>query len=315
LICTYNGEKNLPATLDHLKRLNTDHNRLLYEIVIVDNASTDGTYSLACKYAADYSNSVSITVLQEPKQGKVYAMQKALPLLKYDYVVICDDDNWLQEDYLMIADEVFETYPKVGVLGGMSKLAVEEGFETPDWFWKVAPAYAVGRQVEKPGFVDYKQNLWGAGCIIKKEPFSFCINQVEMLLANDRGEDTEICYRMLMLGYELYYEDRLVLQHFMPPNRLRWDAVTLFLQINKESYRQEVLPKYHLFFKYYIYKRFRWLSKMKWSVIYMCNRLGFVDSRSDKNYRNGVEIFTDFGVSNEFKRINTFYKLSKTRIN
>lgn len=311
LICTYNGEKNLPATLEHLKLLNTDHNRLPYEIVIVDNASTDNTYSLAISYAAEYSKTLSIYVLQEPRQGKIYAMQKALPLLKYDYVVICDDDNWLQEDYLMIADEMFKTYPTVGVLGGMSKLAVEEGFEIPDCFWEVAPAYAVGKQVENAGFVDYRQNLWGAGCIIKKEPFFFCLNEVEMLVGKDRFEDTEICYRMLMLGYDMYYDDRLVIHHFMPSNRLSKEAITLFLKKNQKSYRHQVLPKYHLFFKYYINRRSRWLSKMKWSLIYMCNRFGFVDSKSDINYINGVEIFTDFGVSNEFKQIKKFYIRAK----
>jgi hypothetical protein len=69
--------------------------------------------------------------------------------------------------------------------------------------------------------------LWGAGLVsrrsILKEVFNpsypmFCTGRKEGVMFS--GDDMELCKRIVLLGFELFYDPSLVYAHFLPASRL-----------------------------------------------------------------------------------------------
>lgn len=88
-MCTYNGEKFLREQLDSL--INQDYKN--YELIIVDDCSTDSTYSILKEYAEKYSY-IELH-LNTTNLGFKRNFEKALTLVKGEFIALCDqDDIW-----------------------------------------------------------------------------------------------------------------------------------------------------------------------------------------------------------------------------
>src|ERR1700744_2439989 len=162
LICTHNGQKNLPETLKHVaaQKVSAD---LQWEVMLVNNASIDDTVATALKIWDEYK-SIPLVIIDEKKPGKDKAVDAGLYNAKYRYVIICDDDNWLNDDYVQTAYTIMEQDPAIGILGG--KGVPEFEVEPPDWFFNYQVYYAIGDQHIVSGNVKHywpKYNfIWGA---------------------------------------------------------------------------------------------------------------------------------------------------------
>ena len=64
----------------------------------------------------------------------------------FDYMLFCDDDNWLAPNYIQLAHDFMEQNPNIGVLGGNGE-AISD-MEIPSWFEEIQEGYAVGPQAE-----------------------------------------------------------------------------------------------------------------------------------------------------------------------
>ncbi|WP_221394461.1 glycosyltransferase family 2 protein [Dyadobacter sp. NIV53] len=100
VVATYNGERFLREQLDSI--VNQTYPNL--EIVIVDDASNDGTIAILERYAASYPN---ICVYKAEKNlGYIKNFQKGLLLCKGDYIALSDqDDIWLPEKISILMKE------------------------------------------------------------------------------------------------------------------------------------------------------------------------------------------------------------------
>jgi glycosyltransferase involved in cell wall biosynthesis len=226
LICTYNGADRLPQTLHHLSK---QHFKLPFEIIVVDNASTDNTAEVVMDTWKKFtSNQKILQLLYEPKSGKINALNIGLKTAKYKYVLICDDDNWLASDYLSKAFNIMEENSLIGILGGKGE-AVFEHDTFLDWFEDVKNKYAIGHQ-GKGGKLQNGGCVYGAGSIIRKEAYDKLLDcGYEPILIGRKenkllsGEDVEVCLALQILGYEIHYDNSLVFKHFMSLERLTPD--------------------------------------------------------------------------------------------
>ena len=102
VICCYNSSKRLPETLAHLKaQVVPDH--IPWEVIVVDNASTDGTSQVARALWGELPG-VPFRVVREAKQGLSNARNRGLMESKGDLICYIDDDvrpkeNWLINIY------------------------------------------------------------------------------------------------------------------------------------------------------------------------------------------------------------------------
>src|SRR5690349_3890945 len=115
IICTYNGAERLPQTLKHLAAQQVDK-EIRWEIILVDNASTDNTAEVARHCWNGSSRNVPIQIFSHPIPGKTGAMQLGFTKANYDYLLICDDDNWLAANYVQLVYEIMSTMPEIGAL-------------------------------------------------------------------------------------------------------------------------------------------------------------------------------------------------------
>ncbi|RZK25787.1 MAG: glycosyltransferase family 2 protein [Flavobacterium sp.] len=225
IICCYNSANRLPQTLQYLSHQLVS-NATRWEIVIVDNASTDDTAQIAREILIRFSNqNFSFQIVKEKKPGLSFARHTGVRNALYDVVIFCDDDNWLDKSYLQHAIAIINSDKTIGALGGQGY--VTSDVQIPDWFEEYKGSYAIGKQGEVTGYVTQREYVWGAGLVTKKDLFLSTINEELPSLLTDRkgneltsGGDNEYCQRLILLGYQLYYSEDLIFGHYMPANRL-----------------------------------------------------------------------------------------------
>lgn len=88
-ICTYNHRESLRLTLDALGRVRVPEG-LRCELVVIDNASTDGTAELVRGYRLD--NRLPAAYLYEPRQGQSFARNAGLAAARGRFIMFTDDD-------------------------------------------------------------------------------------------------------------------------------------------------------------------------------------------------------------------------------
>lgn len=224
IICTHNGVDRLGDTIAHIAKLSIPSN-ISWEVILADNCSTDNTceFSIA-EWKKHNLSHINFKVISEPKPGKLYALQHAIKEAIYEYLIICDDDNWLASDYV---DKVFfglENMSEIAAIGGRG-LPITDGIPLPEWFKDYHFAYAVGPQAPKTGVIKSGGILWGAGLATRRSLYlDMYENFPSLLPSSDKNilsaEDTEYCIRLLLKGHHLYYDDSLTYHHFIPDFKL-----------------------------------------------------------------------------------------------
>lgn len=227
IICCYNSELLLDKTLKHIANQNL--NSLACEIILVDNASTDNTSIKAQEIWNKIGpDNINLNIVYEANAGLANARKTGVKNALFEYLVFCDDDNWLDENYIQNIYRFFEAYPNVGILGGIGSPEFEDPLLKPIWFDKFSSSYAVGQQREKEG---YTNGVYGAGMAIRKGILK-TVTDNHLMFLNDRkenqltsGGDSEICYRIQLAGYQILYSSQLTFKHFLPVKRLTWDYI------------------------------------------------------------------------------------------
>lgn len=240
VICCYNSSNRIGNTLYHLSKqcLSAE---IPWEVVIVDNNSTDHTANFAKKILADLGMT-NYKIVSEPTPGLSPARACGVKHSTFDLILFCDDDNWLNEDYLSIAITLMQSNPAIGVAGGLNEGVLES--DQPIWWDENARGYAVGRQSKDSGDITNRKYVWGAGMVIRKNILETLRKTGFQSLLSDRkgkslssGGDSEICRWALLMGYKLWYSEELRLKHFISSERLTDDYLKRLIDGHLESYQ------------------------------------------------------------------------------
>ncbi len=225
IVCCYNSEKRLTETLNHL--ICQKISGFDWEIIVVDNASTDWTSLLSQQILSAKLDSEKFKIVIEQHSGLSSARKKGYLTAKFNYLLFCDDDNWLNENYMQSAFSIMERNPTIGILGGKGDAVFEKA--KPKWFNTYQINFAVGSQSYDVSEVSKIETAYGAGFLVRKEIFK-TLDSIgfESLLSDRKGSDlmsggdTELCYITKYLGYEIAYCSSLQFKHLMPDGRMNW---------------------------------------------------------------------------------------------
>jgi len=224
IVCCFNSVKRLPETIKHIAKQIVPE-EIKWEVIIINNASTDNTKEVAQSEWEKYNLTVDFTIIEQPVPGLKAAREKGIEISKYEYLLFCDDDNWLMNNYTHTAYEIMSSYPEIGILGGYSEAVFEE--EPPKWFHEHKFGYAVGKQAEISG--EIKGSVYGAGMVLRKSAWIRLLDHGFKFTLSGRkgkkltaGEDCEMCYAIRLMKFKIFYDERLVLKHFMPASRITW---------------------------------------------------------------------------------------------
>jgi len=234
VVCCYNSELRLPETLRYLASL--DRTGIILEILIINNASKDSTSEVAKLEWSKYDvPDVSFKVVDEPIPGLTAARIKGINESTHDYLLFCDDDNWLDEKYIKSSFELFEKYPNAAVIGGLGS-PVFESKPKPDWFEEYQGIYAVGKQADHEMIVNAQRGfVFGAASVWRKEILKEIIRSP--LILSDRigsklssSGDVELCLNSIIKGYDVVYSPVLRFFHFIPISRVTMQYIQRFME-------------------------------------------------------------------------------------
>jgi len=221
IVCTYNRQELLKESIISLQAQTFPHE--MYEIIVVDNNSTDSTREMIEAFAV--ASPVNIKYLFEPRQGLSYARNSGIDTAQGDIVVFTDDD--IEADPLWLAEIVaaFES-PVVVCAGG--PLRPIWLIDRPDWLTDNLLNYLAVSEFEparESGEFTYPNYPWGANISFRKDVF----NEVGMfpenlgrkggsLLSN---EEINLCRKIEVTGKRIQFVAGAVIHHKMQPDRLK----------------------------------------------------------------------------------------------
>lgn len=205
IIASYNRSESLvcflrqmegqvvPATVD-------------WEVLIVDNNSTDSTGALVAPFVSD--NPHRFRYLLESRQGKSSALNTGIQEAAGEILVFTDDDCIPSRDWLASIAQEFTSHPSLSVVGGRVELYSKE--DKP-----VSIRTCTERTiVSSPN--ELFSLLIGCNMAIQRRVFA-AVEEFDPFLGPGRKtkafEDLDFLYRVYKQGLEIAYSPKVLVYH------------------------------------------------------------------------------------------------------
>lgn len=226
LIPTYNVEDTIERSLDSC--LNQDFSEP-YEIVIVDDGSTDKTLEIITRYICN--SNISIKVYQKEHAGISDALNYGLSLCSGRYIVRMDADDYMLEDRLSIQYNYIKSHTNIDLLcnnitryhnnENIGNSEIVDKYITKDDFTKVGYNFIV-----HPTFF-FSKDLYED--IVDK--FGYFYNK-----EYNGAEDYELLLRLLDNNYKVYIDHEIVLHYTVKDKTIDYQKLQYHL-CNKLNYK------------------------------------------------------------------------------
>lgn len=232
VICTYNRDKFIGQALNCLAKQTLPAEA--FEIIVVDNNSTDTTASIAKKFIADHPGLNTRYVL-ETNKGLSFARNRGMQEARAPIITYIDDDAEATGDFLENIVSFMQADKTIAGIGGKVIPKYSESQE-PKWMSKYLNGFV--------GLMDYGNEpkrfdhtmKYPAGCnmtytkeiLLKAGGFN---NQLTF-----RSDDKYIFYQVTKLTDKIYYLPEAMLYHNIDNDRLSFTSFKkLFLKSGNEE--------------------------------------------------------------------------------
>lgn len=219
LFATYNGGAVLPSVLEGYKKQDPDCN---WDMVVVNNASTDGTADILKGYAQD----LPLTVIEHADPGKNKALNAALPHVKGAFVIVTDDDAVPAPDFIAQWYKVAQTQKAYDLFGGCVEPVFQEA--PPAWMadsrFHFEEVFAVRDLPDGPVA---GRAIFGPNMAVRRLVFDEGVHFNEDIGPNGSnknypmGSETEFCTRVEGLGHKAYFCQGAKVQHIVRPHQIK----------------------------------------------------------------------------------------------
>ncbi|WP_313949353.1 hormogonium polysaccharide biosynthesis glycosyltransferase HpsE [Leptolyngbya sp. FACHB-261] len=233
-IPTYNGESRLPEVLDRLRtQVGVEH--LDWEVIVVDNNSTDRTATIVQDYQANWPQACPLRYYLETQQGAAFARQRAAEEAQGIFIGFLDDDNLPAPNWVAAAHAFGQDRPSVGAYGSQIHGAFE--VEPPADFKRIAPFLAIIERGPNPRRYEPEKKMLppGAGLVVRKQAWLKSVPK--SLVLNNKGkeaglasEDLEALLHVQNAGWEIWYNPTMEVYHKIPPWRLEREYLIVLLR-------------------------------------------------------------------------------------
>jgi glycosyltransferase involved in cell wall biosynthesis len=114
VIITYNRSGMLTAALESV--LKQESRGVCYEVIVVDNNSTDTTREVVEGYIAEGHK--NLRYVFEPRQGSSFARNAGLAVACSEIIAFADDDVRVAKDWIATIKRTFDASPEFDCIGG-----------------------------------------------------------------------------------------------------------------------------------------------------------------------------------------------------
>jgi len=247
IICTYNRVSLLMDSIRSVQAQDFPSDK--FEIVVVDNNSTDGTADAVKKIAAN--SPVVIKYLFEGRQGLSHARNTGIGNSEGEITVFTDDDIEAERQWLRELTAVFDS-PDVWAAGGPIR-PVWPSEAKPAWLHAgLLGALAVSEflSAAESGEFKYPDCPWGANMAFRRDGFRDLglfpsgLGRVgKSLLSN---EEINLCKNIGLAGKVIRFAPNAVIHHKLIPEKLRksWFLHRYYWQGRSEAIMDEDARSY-----------------------------------------------------------------------
>jgi glycosyltransferase involved in cell wall biosynthesis len=222
IVCTHNRPYLLAKALESLLKQTLD--KALYEIIVIDNASTDETIQLAQNFQSKHPE-CHMVLAREGRLGLGHARNKGLQQAHGEYIAFMDDDARANIDWLEQALHCFkQVKPTPVVIGGPIFPLYDK--HKPQWF---KDEYELRTWGDNPRFLKYGESFSGSNMIFSKRIFKtyggFDTRVGVKGQYLSAGEETML-FEKIWKGTKkdthlLYYLPSLIVFHSVPAYKMR----------------------------------------------------------------------------------------------
>lgn len=238
VICTHNREQYLGAAIDSLLHQTCKH----YEVIVVDNASTDQTAEIAKARL----HSPKVRYIYEETLGLSVARNTGAAAAKGQIVAYLDDDAEASEGWLEALCQAFED-EKVAVAGGKVTLIWPPHTTPPNWLSDVLSGslglYDLGDEqlyIQQPELTPRGLNYAVRKSFLDAvSGFDTHLGRIgKNLLSNEEQQMTRLA---LEGGWQVAYVPQALVAHNVAPARIKpsWFLSRSWWQGISESYREQ----------------------------------------------------------------------------
>lgn len=198
-------------TFTCLKSIHETSGSNVYEIIVVDDASTDDTSRML-------GNITGITVIRNAEnKGFIHSSNTGVKAAKGRYIVLLNNDTIVTRGWLDALTHTFRYFPDAGLVG--AKLIYPDGRlqEAGGVVWQDASAWNYGRydNPDKPEYsycraVDY----CSGACLMIRRQDLIDLGSFDEYYSPAYYEDTDLAFRVRKTGKKVYYQPGALVIHF-----------------------------------------------------------------------------------------------------
>ena len=156
IVPVYNAEKYLESCIDSVLSQSSDKT---YEVILVDDGSTDHSPELCDRYAKQSSN---VRVIHQANQGVSAARNAGIAASRGEYILFLDSDDLWRADLLKEVSAVLTKTPDMVIFGYQEFGSSEAGQESlPDTFEQEQTGLSYFKHYEKRSVMPII-NCWAA---------------------------------------------------------------------------------------------------------------------------------------------------------
>jgi hypothetical protein len=211
-------------TLDCLQSVYASETQYQYEVIVIDNHSSDGSVDAIRAVYPEIT-----LIANEDNTGFAKANNQGMEVASGRYVLLLNSDTLVQPDTLDTMIRFMDTHPELGASGckvilpdGSLDKACKRGFPTPSASFYYAFGWSK-RYPDNPKYNQYQLGhlspddeypvdvLVGAFMLVRRETIEQVGGLDETFFMY--GEDIDWCYRIKQAGWGIYYYPRTYIIH------------------------------------------------------------------------------------------------------
>lgn len=250
ILCTYNRDKYIYNVLKSVAENDYPHDQ--YEIVLVNNNSTDGTENECRRFQADYPD-IRFRYFLETNQGLSYARNCGIRNAQGDLLAYVDDDATVNPEYLRTYSDFFTHHPEAVAAGGPILPVYET--EEPEWMTHYTRQLITGKLFLGNNQREFPRGAFPGGgnaCYRKSVFDTVGLFNVELGRKGNSligAEEKDLFDKMTTHGMHFYYLPNAILYHIIPPHKLTqnyFDRLTYSIGVSERYRTQQISRKKYL---------------------------------------------------------------------
>ncbi|MFH1478203.1 MAG: glycosyltransferase [Candidatus Omnitrophota bacterium] len=203
VIPVYNAVDTIGLCLESL--INQTVNKKDYEIIVIDNGSDDGSFTIIKEFVKKHNENKFI-LLQELKKGPSEARNRGIKSSSGTFIAFTDSDCVADKDWLKDIISAFDD-EKIGAVAGNIK-----GYKPRNIIQKLLSITTLKGLKEEKIFDEFTLTEGGfstTNLSIRKSLFQ----ELEGFLGEQYGEDHDLCARVYRKGFKIKYITNALVYH------------------------------------------------------------------------------------------------------